>query len=302
MNQGTKMGAMILSALALLICIFSAFTVQEYERGIILRLGKMRTNAAGEATILYPGLHFRVPFLDSIRLFDARLQTLEIQERTIVTVEKKHVIVDLFVKWRIDNFANFFTSTRGDYGRARKLLEEKIIDGVRAEFGRRTIREVVSGERQEVMDALRSDAQKNAEVLGVEVIDARVKRIDLPSEVSSNVFERMRSERQRVAAEHRAEGNSKGETIKAKADAKVTVILAAAEQAAKQTRGEGDAIASGIYAQSYNKNPEFYRFLRSLEAYKATFKDKNDILILQPDSEFFNYFDSTKKSVIQNNN
>ena len=302
MKQETKVGAIILLALAVLFCITSAFTVQEYERGIILRLGKMRTNAAGEVTVLHPGLHFRVPFLDSIRLFDARLQTLEIQERTIVTIEKKHVIVDLFVKWRIDNFANFFTSTRGDYGRARKLLEEKIIDGVRAEFGRRTIREVVSGERQEVMDALRADAQKNAEVLGVEVIDARVKRIDLPSEVSSNVFERMRSERQRVAAEHRAEGNSKGETIKAKADAKVTVIVATAEQESKQRRGEGDAIASGIYAQSYNKNPEFYRFLRSLEAYKATFKDKNDILILQPDSEFFNYFDGTKKSVMQNYN
>lgn len=300
MNQSSKITGLVLFGIAVLVCLISAFTVQEYERGIVLRLGKMQTNKEGAVKVLEPGLHFRVPFLDSIRLFDGRLQTLEIQERTIVTVEKKHVIVDLFVKWRINNFSNFFTSTRGDYGRARKLLEEKIIDGVRAEFGRRTIREVVSGERQEVMDALRLDAQKNAEVLGVEVIDARVKRIDLPSEVSSNVFERMRSERQRVAAEHRAEGNSKGETIKAKADAKVTVILATAEQESKRTRGEGDAEASRVYAKSYNKNPEFYRFLRSLEAYKATFKDKNDILILQPDSEFFNYFDGAKKSAVKN--
>jgi membrane protease subunit HflC len=273
----------------------SVFTVQEYERGIMLRLGKM-VGTDGKPTEFGPGLHFKLPFLDTVYLFDARLQTLEIQETTIVTVEKKHVIVDLFVKWRIDDFGKFFTSTNGNYSRAQKLLQEKIIDGVRAEFGRRTIREVVSGERREVMEQLSQEAEKNAQVLGIQVVDARVKRIDLPPEVSSNVFDRMRSERQRVAAEHRAEGQAKGEIIKAKADAKVTVILATAEQEATRLRGEGDAESSRIYANAYNKNPEFYRFIRSLEAYTETFKNKQDILVLEPDSDFFRYFNSPRRA------
>ncbi len=273
-----------------LLLMVSLYTVQEYERGIVLRLGQM------QPVVLTPGMHVKILGLDTVRLFDSRLQTLEIQATTIVTSEKKHVIVDLFVKWRIKDFQTFFTSTGGgDFTRAEKLLKEKVIDGVRAEFGRRTIREVVSGERQEVMDQLRQEAEKNAEVLGIEVIDVRVKRIDLPPEVSSNVFDRMRSERQRVAAEHRARGRSKGEAIQAKADARVTVILATAKQEAEQLKGQGDAVASRIYGQAYKKDPEFYRFMRSLDAYKATFKNKNDMIILQPDSDFFSYMKGSGK-------
>ncbi len=294
MNSNFRVALFLLAGLVLF-CLTSLFVVSEHQRGIGLRLGKMILASNGEPKVYMPGLHVKVPFLDTIRLFDARLQTLEVQETTIVTVEKKHVIVDLFVQWRIQDFTTFFTSTRGDYARAQKLLQEKIIDGVRAEFGRRTIREVVSGERKEVMEQLSQEAEKNAQVLGVQVVDARVKRIDLPPEVSNNVFDRMRSERQRVAAEHRAEGQAKGETIQAKADARVTVILAQAEQEAKRIRGEGDAEASRIYANAYNKNPEFYRFLRSMEAYKATFKDKTDFLVLEPDSEFFKYFNNPKR-------
>ena len=294
--KGIQLVWAIVFGFFLLIIGTGLYVVQESERGIVLRLGKLQTHGGDSAWVAMPGMHWKIPFIDTARLFDARLQTLDIQETTIVTVEKKHVIVDLFVKWRIRDFSTFFTSTRGDYARAQKLLQEKIIDGVRAEFGRRTIREVVSGERQEVIDKLREEAQKSAQVLGVEVVDARVKRIDLPPEVSSNVFDRMRSERQRVAAEHRALGRSKGETIRAKADAKVTIILANAQQEADRTRGEGDALASRIYAQSYKKDPEFYRFTRSLEAYKETFKDKNDVMLLQPDSDFFSYMKGTDKT------
>lgn len=293
--KGVSMLRVIFIGMLLLLLGSGLYVVQESERGIVLRLGKLQMQGDA-AWVAMPGLHWKMPFIDTVRLFDARLQTLDIQETTIVTVEKKHVIVDLFVKWRINDFSTFFTSTRGDYARAQKLLQEKIIDGVRAEFGRRTIREVVSGERQEVINKLREEAQKSAQVLGVEVVDARVKRIDLPPEVSSNVFDRMRSERQRVAAEHRALGRSKGEAIRAKADAKVTVILANAAQEAEKTKGEGEAQAARIYAQSYKKDPEFYRFTRSLEAYKETFKDKNDVMLLQPDTDFFSYMKGTEKT------
>jgi membrane protease subunit HflC len=268
----------------------SLFVVKETERAIILRLGDMQLDAQGEPKVLAPGLHFRVPFIDTIRFFDRRLRTLDIPSARIPTEEKKEVLVDLFAKWRIRDFALFFKTTGSDPMHAERLLREKTIDGLRTEIGRRQLNDVVSSSRELVMQTIGQDINKTAQSLGIDVVDARVKRIDLPDQVSTAVFGLMRTERKRVASEHRARGQSRSEAIKANADARVTVILAQANKQALQLRGQGDADAAKIYAQAYGAEPEFYRFYRSLEAYKKTFRDKSDMLVIKPDSEFFQYF------------
>jgi membrane protease subunit HflC len=215
---------------------------------------------------------------------------LDISSSRIPTQEKKELIVDLYAKWRIQDFAKFYNTTGGYTKRAEQLLQEKIVDGLRGEFGRRKLNDVVSQDRNSVMEKIRSDANKAAKTLGVEVVDARIVRIDLPKEVSESVFNLMRTERQRVASEHRAQGHSRAEAIRADADAKVIVIGAQAESLANQVRGEGDATASKTYADIYGKDPEFYSFYRSLEAYRETFKGNNDMLVIKPDDAFFKYF------------
>lgn len=275
---------------------FSLFTVYQTERAITLRLGKIQLGADELPIVKGPGLHMKMPFIDSVRYFDTRLQTMSIESSRILTEEKKDVIVDLFIKWRVKDFAVFFIRTGGDKFRAERLLREQAIDGLRAEFGLRTVKEVVSGERQEIMDRLRDDSNAGAASFGIEVMDARIKRIDFPTEVSEKIYDRMRTERERIAAEHRAQGRSRAEVIKAEADARVTILLAESQQKSKQIRGQGDADATRIYAEAYSADPEFYEFYRSLDAYKETFQGNNDILVLKPEGQFFDYFNSARRA------
>jgi membrane protease subunit HflC len=279
-------------ALAIIVTIsgMSLFTVNEWERALLIRLGKLHRDSDGKAVVIQPGLRFKAPFVDTKKVFDKRIQTTEISSSRIPTVEKKQLIIDLFTKWRIYDFERFYTSTNGERVRAERLLREKIEDGLRAEVGRRKLDDVVSKDREVVMAKIRVDANKAAENLGIEVIDTRIMRIDLPQEVSEEVYNLMRAERNRIAAEQRAQGRSQAEAIRANADARVTVIKATAESEAKNVRGQGDAEAAEIFAKSFGEDPEFYRFYRSLEAYKETFKNKNDMLVIKPDDAFFKYF------------
>jgi membrane protease subunit HflC len=287
MSNG-KIGAL---ALALVIAVggyAAAFKVQEWELALKLRWGKI-VDADYD-----PGLHFLVPIVNNIRKFDARIQTLDVEPQRFLTAEKKDVIVDSYVKWRITDVAQYYRSTGGRITTASRLLSERINTSLRDEFGKRTIQEVISGERAEVMALLTKDSDAKAAELGVEVIDVRVKQIDLPQEVSGSVFDRMRAERQRVASELRAQGAEEAEKIRADADRQGTVIIAAAYKEAEQLRGAGDAKSAEIYATAYNQNREFYSFYRSLNAYRTVFEDGTDMMVLEPDSEFFKYFNQLK--------
>ncbi len=296
MKQGTRSFALGILVLGFMLGITSIYTVQEGQRGLLLRLGKIELDKTGEAAVKEPGIHFKIPFINSAKIFDTRLQTLAIESSRIVTAEKKDVLVDYYAKWRISDLPLYFKRTSGNALRAETLLTQKFNDGLRAEFGKRNISDVVSGERRDIMAILLKQADESAQSLGIQVVDVRLKRIDLPSEVSSAVYDRMRAERERIATEHRAEGKSAAEAIRARADAKVTVILATADSKGKQIRGEGDAAAAKIYANAFNKDAGFYEFYRSLVAYKDSFSNQGDILVLQTDNRFFKYFNSTKPS------
>lgn len=271
------------------------FTVYETERGIILRLGKLQMADGENPVVLMPGLHWKLPLLDSVRMFDTRIQTIEIKSSRIVTKEKKDVIVDVFVKWRINNFSEFFKRTGGNIGKAEQLIRQKIIDGVRAEFGLRTIQQVVSGERQELMEGMLKEANISASHLGVSIVDTRINRIDLPAEVRDAVYDRMRTERERIAGEHRARGQSKANIIRAQADAEITIMIAKAKEESSRVRGQGEAKAAEIYANAYNKDPKFYRFKRNLEALSSSFKDESDLLVLSPSGAFFEGFKNAQR-------
>lgn len=291
-----------LSLLLILIIIISSsvFIIREGQEGLLLRLGKIETDTNGQAEIYKPGLHFKIPFITTAKVFDVRLQTLAIESSRIVTAEKKDVLVDYYVKWRVNNLPLYFTRTNGDRHEAEILLEQQINDGLRAQFGLRTIKEVVANERSNIMEVLRNKANQSAAEIGVDVVDVRIKGIDLPSEVSSAVYQRMRAERERVAAEHRSEGKAKAEAIRASADANVTITLAKAKSEAIKLRGEGDAVAAKIYAAAYSQDPKFYSFYQSLLAYSNSFNNKQDILVLSPDSQFFKYFNSMQGSTNEN--
>ncbi|GGF83772.1 protease modulator HflC [Alteromonas lipolytica] len=269
----------------------SLFVVREGERAIVIQFGKVQRDAAtGETTVFEPGLHFKLPFIDSVRQLDARIQTLDDSPDRFVTSEKKDLIVDSYVKWRIKDFARYYLSTNGgNKMQAEALLKQKVNNGLRTEFGSRTIAQIVSGERTELMEQAMEQASSSSDELGIEIVDVRVKQINLPTEVSNSIFQRMRAERAAVAREHRSQGQEQAEVIKANIEAKVTVMLADAERNARQLRGEGDATAAQIYAEAYSKNAEFYGFLRSMDAYKASFNSKQDILVVEPDSDFFRY-------------
>lgn len=269
----------------------SIFVVSEGSRAMVLRFGKLILDQTSQARVFEPGVYFRMPWADQVKLFDARIQTMDGKSDRIVTSEKKAVIVDTYAKWRVKDFQHFYVSTSGgQYALAEELLKRKISNGLRIAFGQRNIQQVVAGERGELMAQLLSQAQKDAQEMGVEVIDVRVKTINLPPEVSDNVYQRMRSERKRVATEHRSKGQEQAEIIRSKADASVTVILATADSEARDIRGQGDAQAARIYAQGYGKDPEFFSFLRSLEAYKTSFNSKQDTLVLKPEGQFFQHF------------
>lgn len=273
----------------------SLFVVREGERAIVIQFGKVqRDDQTGDTRVFEPGLHPKIPFIDSVKKLDARIQTLDDGADRFVTEEKKDLIVDSYVKWRIEDFARYYLSTGGNKLQAEALLKQKVNNGLRSEFGTRTIKQIVSGERSALMDQAMQQASTSSDELGIEIVDVRVKQINLPTEVSNSIFQRMRAERAAVAREHRSEGQEQAEVIRADIDAKVTVMLADAERNARQVRGEGDALAAQIYASAYSKNADFYSFLRSMDAYRNSFDSKQDILVVEPDSEFFRYMNSSE--------
>jgi len=285
-------GAVIAGAIALLLVLSaSMFVVDQRQNAIVFRLGEVVSIKKD------PGLYFKVPMLDNVRYFDVRILTIDTAEpERFLTSEKKNVLVDLFVKWRITDVRSYFTSVGGDELRAQTRLLQTINDGLRAEFGNRTVHDVVSGERDKIMDLMRKKANEDASKIGVEVLDVRLKRVDLPQEVSESVYRRMEAERKRVANELRSTGSAESEKIRADADKQKEVILAEAYRDAQRIKGEGDAKASAIYAKAYEINPEFYAFYRSLEAYRASFKNKSDVMVLEPNSDFFKYMKSGGKA------
>lgn len=270
----------------LVIAYFSIFKVEQWEQAIMFRFGEI------QRTDLGPGLHFMIPLVNTVQKLEMRLLNLDEEPQRFLTFEKKDLIVDYFVKWRITDAKQFYTATRGDIEWAKTLLAQQINSTLRDEFGKRTVQEVVAGERGMVMDIVRGKAEQIAEQLGVAVEDVRTMRIDLPEEVSSAVYDRMRAERERVARDFRARGAEAAERIRANADREREIILAQAYRDAEIIRGEGDAQAAQIYASAYIKNEEFYDFYRSLSSYRKSFGDGNSLLLLEPGSDFFKYLTS----------
>ena len=283
-----NLGAIVVGAVVVLIAAaLSLFVVDQRQNAIVFRLGEVIDIKKA------PGLYVKVPLLDNVRYFDVRILTIDTAEpERFLTSEKKNVLVDLFVKWRIVDVRQYYVSVQGNESLAQTRLLQTINDGLRAEFGNRTVHDVVSGERDKIMELMREKANEDAKNIGVEVLDVRLKRVDLPQEVSESVYRRMDAERKRVANELRSTGSADSEKIRADADRQKEVILAEAYRDAQRIKGEGDAKATATYARAYEQNAEFYAFYRSLEAYKQSFKGKSDVLVLDPNSEFFKYLRS----------
>jgi modulator of FtsH protease HflC len=280
----------IIILLVLITLVMSAYTVDQRQAAIKFRLGEVR------AIQKEPGLYFKLPMIENIRVYDTRIQTLDTKDpERIQTKEKNNVLVDSFVKYRIVDFQQFFVSTGGDIARAELRLSQSVNDDLRAEFGQRSLAEVISGERDKFMGNLRVKTDKDARSIGVEVLDVRLKRVDLVPEISADVYRRMDSERKRVANELRSTGSGEAEKIRAEAERERGVLLAKAYRDAQKLKGEGDAEASKIYAQAFTKNPEFFAFYRSMEAYQKSFKNRSDVMVLDPSSEFFKYLKNPGK-------
>ncbi|PLX61280.1 protease modulator HflC [Sedimenticola selenatireducens] len=284
MNNGRICVLFVGIILLIGLVVSSLFVVNQWEMAIKLQFGKIVDSD------YEPGLHFKIPVIQNVKKFDGRIQTMDSNPERFLTIEKKDVIVNSYAKWRITNAAQYFRSTGDNVASATRLLSERINTSLRDEFGKRTIQEVISGERAEIMALLTKDADEKAAELGIEVLDVRVKQIDLPKEVSQSVYDRMRAERERVASELRAQGAEAAERIRANADAQRVVILANAYKVSEETRGEGDGLAAEIYAKAFQENEEFYAFYRSLNAYGKTFNSSGNMMVLDPDSEFFRYF------------
>ncbi len=267
----------------------SLYIVDQRQRAIVFQLGEVVSVKTS------PGLYFKIPMVQNVRFFDSRILTMDAQEpERFITSEKKNVLVDLFVKWRIVDVKQYYISVQGDEALARVRLAQTVNSSLRDEFGNRTVHEVISGERDKIMEIMRQKADADARNIGVEVVDVRLKRVDLPREVSESVYRRMEAERKRVANELRSTGFADSEKIRSNADRQREVIMAKAYRDAQKNKGEGDAKATEIYAEAFNKNPEFYSFYRSLEAYKQSFQNKSDIMVLEPSSEFFKYLKNPK--------
>lgn len=277
--------------LALVLMLLSIFTIRQGHHGILLRLGKLVIDSnTNKVKILGPGLHIKIPFLENVRIFDTRLQTMDIKSSRIVTREKKDVIVDYYVKWRIHDLGKYFRTTGGNQFKAETLLEQQLNTSLRAQFGKRTIADLVSGERDDVMEVLQERAENQANHIGIHVVDVRIKGIELPPNTSNAIYQRMRADMQKLANSHRADGNAQAEAIQANADAFVTITLAKARSEGNVIRSKGQAEAARIYAQAYNQNPDFFTFYRSMKAYSESFNSKEDLLVLDDSSNFFNYF------------
>jgi membrane protease subunit HflC len=277
----------VVTGIAVLLAM-SLFSVDETQTAIRFQLGEIvQANYK-------PGLHWKWPLINNVRKFDRRLQTLDIEPERFLTAEKKNVIVDSFAMWRIEDVRLFYTTVGGDVAQANVRLDQIVKDSLRSEFSKRTIQEVVSGDRDQIMETLSRLLKEQATHLGIAAVDVRIKRIDLPADVSNSVFSRMKAERLRVAKDFRSRGGEAAERIRADADRQSTVLLAEAYRDAERQRGDGDSQAANIYAKTYNKDQSFYSFYRSLMAYRQGFNGKEDILILQPNSQFFRYFNKAE--------
>lgn len=277
----------------LIILLFSCFyTVDEGERALVLRLGKIVTDDKGQAIVEAPGLHFKLPFINTVQYFDVRLRTKDAKSSRILTAEQRYLLVDYYVKWHIADLALFYQRTGGFSDRGERLLEQKINNYLRASFGKLPLTEVISSKRLNIMTDLKASANASAKSLGISVVDVRIKRIDLPVEVTNSVYQRMRTDRFKAATEHRFDGQAEANAIRAKADAFIVMTLAQARLEAAQKRATGQEQAAKIYSDAYGQNAGFYALMRSLDAYKQTFNSKGDLMILQPDSQFFKYFNN----------
>jgi membrane protease subunit HflC len=290
MNAKTR-NLLVGAIVALILLSMSAFVVDQRQVAIVFQLGevvRMETE---------PGLKFKVPLVQNVRFFDSRILTLDTAEpERFITAEKKNVLVDSYVKWRIIDVKQYYISVGGDETRAQTRLMQTVNSAMREEFGKLTIHDVVSGKRDELMRVVQEKTDGDARKIGVEVLDVRLKRVDFPVEISDSVYRRMEAERKRVANELRATGNAESEKIRADADKQRQVILAQAYRDAQKIKGEGDAKATALYAAAFGRNSEFFAFYRSLEAYKQTFKDKNDVMVIDPSSAFFKYLKSSGRN------
>ncbi len=288
--SSAKSISLILAAALVWLGSMSFFVVEQRELAIKFRLGEF------DRADYKPGLYFKIPFINNVRKFDSRILTLDAQPERYLTLEKKNVIVDSFIKWRIADVASYYKTMAGDERRAGQRLSQVIKNGLRDEFGKRTIQEAISGERAQIMNVITAQIEEQAKQFGIEVVDVRIKRIELPPEVSGSVYQRMRAERDRVAKELRSRGAEAAERIRADADRQRTIILAEAYRDAERLRGEGDGKASDIYAKAYSKDAKFYELYRSLTAYKNVFSSQSDVLVVDPNSEFFNFFKDSQGS------
>jgi len=275
----------------LLLVATSTFTVDQRQRAIVFQLGEIRE------TINEPGLHFKWPLIQRVVYFDNRILTLDTQEtEPFMTSEKKNVLVDSFVKWRIDDLRLFYVAASGDEAQAANRLNGWVKSALFEEFGKRRVHDVISGERDKIMEIVRERVSEDAKRLGIRIVDVRIKRVELPDEVRDSVYRRMEAERKSAASQARSQGFSEAERVRAEADRDREIIIAEAYRTAQRVKGEGDARASAIYAKAYGESPEFYAFYRRLDAYRNTFKGKNDLLVIDPSSEFFRYFKNPAKS------
>ena len=284
-----------MGVIALLIVIFVGFgavyRVDMRQKAIVFQFGEIvRSDDV-------PGLHFKVPFINNVQKFDARIQTMDAAPESYLTKEKKNLVVDSFVKWRISNAADYYTTLGGLKANAENRLAQRVNDALRQEFGKRSVPQVISGDRVEIMDLVRETTDQETKSLGVEVVDVRLKRVDLDTTISIGVYQRMEAERSRVAKDLRARGAEAGEKIRADADRQRAIILAEARRQAQQTKGEGDAKATAIYADAFTRDSEFYRMYRSLNAYRATFNSPDNLLVIEPKSEFFRYFNQARPAL-----
>lgn len=287
MRQGFSLFG-ILAGVLLIVASMALFTVDQKQFAIVFQLGEVKR------VITEPGLNVRVPMLQNVRYFEKRILTLDNPEpERFLTSEKKNVLVDSYIKWRIVDPKLYYVSVQGDEARAKIRLNQTVNAGLREEFGKRTVHDVVSGERDKIMDEMRDKADKDARTIGVQIVDVRLKRVELTGEVSESVYRRMEAERKRVANELRSQGAAEAEKIRADADKQREIIIAEAYRDAQIVKGEGDAKATALYGQAFGQNPEFYAFYRSLEAYRSSFKNKSDVMVVDPTSDFFKYMKST---------
>jgi membrane protease subunit HflC len=287
-----KTAAYIAVGLLIFVLFGCLYTVEEGQRALVLHLGEISLADQGKARVVQPGLHITFPFVNRVHYFDVRLNTKDVKSSRIFTKEQEYVLVDYYVKWRIEDVALYYQRTSGYSDRAQNLLEQKINNSLRAAFGQISTQDVIAGKRGNVMTVLKDEANRNAKELGITVIDVRIKRIDFPKEVTETVFTEMRTKRKQDATRHRSEGISKANAIRAQTDKNVVVKLAQARKTAAEIRAKGQLEAAKIYNETFSQDKEFYILLRSLNAYKNSFKSKSDLLILEPDSQFFKYFKS----------